>query len=138
MALPNSPRSHSAKPKPYALAAMVLLAFYLLYRGHFVERTNFHAGLCYGAAMFLVYAASRRYFDLPVFETAGGKMLAVASPLLYLGFDTSYPNNATMMWAFGLILAGAGLSVYGMEVKEKELRERARRLGLEELMFPKR
>jgi hypothetical protein len=137
MALQTTQNFHSAKPKLYALAAMVLLAIYLLYRGHFVERSDFGAGLCYGVAAFLLYAAGRRYFDLPVFETAGGKMLAISSLLLYLGLDETQSDNATM-WAFGLILAGAGLGVYGMEVKEKELRERARGLGLEELMFPKK
>ena len=87
--------------------------------------------------MFLAYAAGRKYFDQAVFETAGGTTLAVAAAFLYLGYYISKPADLDLI-VFGALIGCVGLCVYGMEIKEKEVRKRARLFGIEELIFPKK
>jgi hypothetical protein len=105
----------------------------LLYYGHFKARTNADAGLVYGLAAFLFYATGRKYFNHPVFETSSAMGLAVAFLFIYIGLADNHNGSL----ALGMLIAFAGFLAYGMEFKEKQLRERARRLGVEGLMFPK-
>jgi threonine/homoserine efflux transporter RhtA len=118
--------------KKFAILALALIGLYLIYDGHFVARTDYEAGFSYGMTAFLAYAAGRIYFGQPVFKTNGGTVLAVAAVVLYLG----YGDQGYELWGFGVIIGCMGLAILGMDVKEKELRERARLLGIEELMFP--
>lgn len=119
-----------------AALAMVLIGLFLVYYGHFIGRTDNDAAIAYGIAAFLAYAAGRKYFDQPVFETGGGKILAVAAACLFLGLF-SEPADLKLI-VVGAFIGCAGFAVYGMEIKEKELRKRARLLGIEELMFPQK
>ncbi len=124
-----------SKVKKYAILAVVPIALYLIYNGHFIARTDYEAGFMYGITALLVYAAGRIYFGQPIFETNGGKMLAGAAAILYLAYgDRQQPSE---LWMWGGIIGCVGLVFWGMDNKEKVLRERARLLGLEELTFPK-
>jgi hypothetical protein len=122
--------------KTYVILAMLLVALYLLYDGHFIAHSDYDAGFSYGMAAFLSYAVARVYFDQPVFETSGGTILAVSGVLLYVGYGDK--TGSYELLVFGAIVGCVGLAIYGMDIKEKELRTRARALGIEELMFPKK
>jgi hypothetical protein len=84
-------------------------------------------------AVFLFYATGRKYLNHPVFETSSGMALAVALLFIYIGLADNHNGSL----ALGILIAFASFLAYGMEFKEKQLRERARRLGIEGLMFPK-
>ncbi len=72
--------------KHLTILALVLIGLLSICYGHFIGRTDNDAGISYGIAAFLAYAAGRKYFDQPLFETDGGKILAVAAAFLYLGY----------------------------------------------------
>ena len=123
--------------KKYTILAMMLMLIgLLLYYGYFGAPTEGDADISYGTAVFLAFVAGRRYFDEPVFETQAGKTFWLGLALLFLGFCTQ-PSGGRELMVLGVIIGYAGCGIYGMEMKEKELRKRARLLGIEELMFPK-
>ena len=118
---------------------MALVGAYLIYVAFFRVTSVENAEILYILALFLFYAASRRYFGHPVFETVGGALFGLALFLLLIGFGFV---SGEVRWHpvlfCGVITACIACLLLGMEFQNKQLRERARRLGIEDLMFPKK